>query len=587
VIASVLSGLDRLLADPAPIAGRRIGFLGHPASITADREPAWHRLARDPGWKLLRLFGPEHGLDGAAQDMEGVTSGLDPSTGLPVTSLYGHDVASLAPSAEQLDGLDAVVVDLVDVGARYYTFLATLGLLLRAAGEAKVAVVVCDRPNPLGGRLVEGPRLDPGIRSFVGLFDTPVVHGLTPAEFARWVVAGERLDVELAVVPMGGWRRSMRWPGTGLPFVPPSPNMPTFETSFVYPGACLVEATNLSEGRGTTRPFEQVGAPFVDGRRLAGRMRELDLPGVAFRPVVFRPTFQKWAGKGCGGVFLEITDPNRFRPFRTGCALLVELARSEGFEWRTDPYEFVSDRPAIDLLTGSPELRTRIAQQRGIEDWPARWEADENRWREERRPFLLYPEEEAERPAIATSASSGATREASSLPPVIAFVGRHDSGKTTLVVRVIRSLVASGLRVGSIKHTPHPVEMDRPGKDSRRHAEAGAIRSLLVTSDTIQRRDRLDRALPLREVIRRHFGDGCVDLVVVEGYKTEDLPKIEVVRGALSGESIRAGDPHLVAVATDEESDFGVPRLPLGDPDAVAAALLRFVGLAVDPEGGE
>lgn len=583
--STVRTGLDRLLADPAPLLGKRIGFLGHPASIDAAFRPAWHVLAADRRWELVRLFGPEHGLDGAAQDMEAVDGGHDRVTGRPVVSLYGHDEASLAPRPEALDGLDLVVVDLVDVGARYYTFLATIGLLLRTAATAGVGVLVCDRPNPLGGDRVEGPRLDPGVRSFVGMYDLPVVHGLTPGEFALWARATERLDVDLRVVAMEGWRRGDGW--GGLPWVPPSPNMPTLDTALVYPGTCLVEATNLSEGRGTTRPFELNGAPWIDGVALAARLAALDLPGLAVRPVVFQPTFQKHAGKGCGGVFFHVTDPARFRPYRTGCAFVAEAARVPGFEWRRDPYEFVADRPAIDLLTGSDRFRLGVERGGDLVELAAEWERSEASWREEREPFLLYPSS-AQRPAAVAvpAAPPGGTPGS---PPAVAFVGRHDSGKTTLVVAVVERLVARGWRVGTIKHTPHPVEMDRPGKDSRRHAEAGAVRVALVTPEAIQLRERLDGPMPLADVLARHFPPASCDLVIVEGYKTEEIRRIEVIRSAISDAPLAEGAALRIAVVTDspEGRDYGVPRLPLGDADAVADLLLAAMGLpAPTPRNG-
>lgn len=575
--ARVQCGIDRLLGDPRPILGKRIGLLAHPASITSDFQRSWQVLAKDARWSLVRLFGPEHGLDGAAQDMEGVDETHDASTGLPVTSLYGATEASLSPTTEQLSGLDAVVVDLVDVGARYYTFLATIGLLLRACAKSRLAVVICDRPNPLGGILIEGPRLDRDVRSFVGLFDTPVIHGLTPGEFAKWVVGTEKLDVELEVVTMSGWRRSMRWPDTGLSFLPPSPNMPAYETAMVYPGSCLVEATNLSEGRGTTRPFEQIGAPFLDGHALAAELERRDLPGVVARPVVFKPAFQKWAGRGCGGVFLHVVDPDRFRPFRTGCALVIAASKAAGFEWRTEPYEFVADRPAIDLLTGSSELRERIASGKDLEDWPGRWEKDEESWRAERDPYLLY--RETQEPSSRSLNSAGYTLRCGNETPMLAFVGRHNSGKTTLLVDIVAEMVRRGFTIGTIKHTPHPVEMDRPGKDSRRHAEAGAVAVALVTPEAVQFRQRLGSPLPLREVADRYFANIPLDAILVEGYKTEDLPKIEVLRESVSRVPMCAADPGLAAFVSDFEFDAAVPRLPSADLPRITELVLKTLGL--------
>jgi uncharacterized protein YbbC (DUF1343 family) len=394
------TGLDVLCVDRLELCrGRRVGVLCHPASVTRDLEHVVDRLIA-AGVRPTRLYGPEHGVRGEAQDMIGVEDGRDAHTGIPVTSLYGETFESLTPSATDLAEIDVLLVDLQDVGSRYYTYVWTMALALQAAARAGVAVVVLDRPNPLGGVAIEGGTVGPGCESFVGLGAVPVRHGMTVGEIARLVRAGipwggprfaRPLDCDLVVVPMRGWRRDVHFDATGLPWVMPSPNMPTLDTAFVYPGLCLVEGTNLSEGRGTTRPFENVGAPFLDGRRLAARLHELDLPGVRFRPLSFRPMFHKFAGRSCGGVQLHVTDRTAFRPYGAGVALLAaarEQAPGE-FRWRTEPYEFVTDPPAIDLLTGSDAVRRGIEAGASLDELVAGFAAFERAFAERRAPFLL------------------------------------------------------------------------------------------------------------------------------------------------------------------------------------------------------
>jgi uncharacterized protein YbbC (DUF1343 family) len=390
---AVRTGLD-VLRDGGwgPLRGRRVGLVCHPASVDGHLRHAADLLAAAPGVELAALFGPEHGFHGTAQDLVGV--GDAGAAGLRVHSLYGDSVESLKPTADQLRGLDLLVIDLQDVGSRYYTFQATMLYCLEAAGVCGVGVVVLDRPNPLGGAAVEGPTVRPGFESFVGPHPVPTRHGLTLGELALLYRAERGLTVALDVVPCDGWRRGMTFDETGLPWVLPSPNMPTVETAVVYPGQCLLEGTNLSEGRGTTRPFELCGAPWVDPRALAGRLEADGLPGVRFRPAWFRPTFQKFAGADCGGVQLHVTDRAAFRPVRAGLAVLAALRElsGPGFAWRTEEYEFVADRPAIDLLFGSDRERLALDAGRPCAEVAAAWEPEEAAFRARRRPHLLYPE---------------------------------------------------------------------------------------------------------------------------------------------------------------------------------------------------
>jgi len=359
-LTGVRTGLDRIAARDSKaarlVAGRSIGLLAHAASVDRALRPAATVLT-EAGARITAYFGPEHGFAGAAQDMVGVAKKANRDA--PVYSLYGDDVADLSPKPDWLRDLDAIVIDLQDVGARYYTYVWTAALTMKVAASVGTDVIVLDRPNPLGGVRVEGAPQRDGYLSFVGLYPIAVRHGLTIAELMQWVCDQARLDREaLHIVPMDGWQRAMTFPETGLPWVMPSPNMPTYDTASVYPGGCLIEGTTLSEGRGTTRPFELWGGPHLDLRPLL----DLELPGVTLRPVEIVPTFQKHAGVPCSGVQVHVTDPWVFRPYETYLRMLATVLPSLSPEarWRTEVYEFVSDRPAIDLLTGGPEFRAAV-----------------------------------------------------------------------------------------------------------------------------------------------------------------------------------------------------------------------------------
>jgi uncharacterized protein YbbC (DUF1343 family) len=389
----VRTGLDVLrLQGFAPLRGMRIGLVTHPAAVDVHLRHAADLLAEAPDVQLAALFGPEHGLLGEAQDLIGIAGGRDPHSGLRVHSLYGNSFASLQPTQEQLHSLDALVIDLQDVGSRYYTFQATMLLCLEAASRYRLRTVVLDRPNPLGGVAVEGPALRAGFESFVGIHPVATRHGLTLGELARLYWKERGLTGELLVIPCEGWRHEMDFERTGLPWVLPSPNMPTVETAFVYPGQCLLEGTNLSEGRGTTRPFELCGAPWVDARALCRRLHDEGWPGVVFRPAYFRPTFHKFAGQTCGGLQLHVTDREAFQSVRTGLAVLAALRDHSGerFAWRTEPYEFVADRPAIDLLFGSDRERLALEGGASPREIARAWEEEEAEFRQRRREFLMY-----------------------------------------------------------------------------------------------------------------------------------------------------------------------------------------------------
>ncbi len=388
------TGLDRLLADPRRLAGRRYGLLAHGASLTADLRPAHRALAASPAGAPAVLFGPEHGYYGVEQDMVAAQSAPDPWTGIPIVSLYGDAAASLVPDAAAVAGLDLLVVDLQDVGARYYTYAATAVWAALVAIGAGCEVWFLDRPNPLGGERVEGNLPEPGFDSFVGAFRTPVCHGLTLGELALLEARRRGLRDGLTIWTMEGWTRATTWEETGRPFVAPSPNMPSATTAQLYPGGCLVEATELSEGRGTTRPFQLAGAPGVEPTAVADRLAARGLPGVAFVPTYFRPQFQKHAGRICGGVELAVTAAPRLAAYRTGVELLAAFraAAPEAFAWRRAAYEFVAEIPAIDLLARTVRCRQAIdsGDAADLADWMASWAADEAEFRRECEEILLY-----------------------------------------------------------------------------------------------------------------------------------------------------------------------------------------------------
>lgn len=388
------SGLERLLTtDRRLIAGRRVGLVVNPTAVDGAYVHLIDHLAAAADVTLVRLFGPEHGIWGNAQDMIAVGEDVDGRTGLPVVSLYGHEESSLRPSRESLAGLDVLVYDVQDIGSRYYTFVYTLAYCMEAAAEAGVQVVVLDRPNPIGGLRVEGGVLDLAWRSFVGRYPLPVRHGMTTGELAHFFRAHDGHDVDLHVVPAEGWRRGMAFRDTGLPWIAPSPNMPTLDTALVYPGMCLIEGTNLSEGRGTTRPFEWIGAAGVDAFALAAALTAEGLPGVIWRPLYYTPTFHKHARALCGGVQPHVTDPAVFPSLLAGVAFLKHAYRlAPDFAWRTERYEYVSDRLAIDLLGGGPALREAVEAGADLRELEASWEPSRSIFLERRRAFLLYPE---------------------------------------------------------------------------------------------------------------------------------------------------------------------------------------------------
>lgn len=388
---AVRVGLQRLVDGDAGLELREAatGLILHPASITADLSLAVDTLLGS-GFDVRALFGPQHGARGEKQDnMIESSDYRDARTDLPVHSLYGE---VRKPSPEMLAGLDAVLYDLQDVGVRVYTFIWTMALAMEACADAGVRFVVLDRPNPVGGAQREGPVLREGFESFVGLHPIPLRHGLTVGELARWLNDARGIGCGLDVVPMEGWRRDMSWEDTGLPWVAPSPNLPTPESCAVYPGMVLVEGTNLSEGRGTTHPFELVGAPWLDGFALAERLEEAAPGGVRYRPCWFEPTFQKHAGERCGGVQLHVTDASVFEPVRAAVELL-RAARSlapGNFDWRPPPYEYEETLMPIDILWGHDGLRRGVDAHRSTDEILAGVAEECAAFRDASRPYRLY-----------------------------------------------------------------------------------------------------------------------------------------------------------------------------------------------------
>jgi uncharacterized protein YbbC (DUF1343 family) len=370
--------------------GASIGLLCHPASVDARLRHASEIFTASPEIRLRALFGPQHGYLGNTQDNMIEWSGFThPQLGIPVYSLYGEH---RKPASAMLDGLDALVCDLMDVGTRVYTFIWTMCLCMEACSEAGIPFVVLDRPNPIGGEAVEGNVLDPAVRSFVGLHPIPMRHGLTPGEVALFVNETAGVGCDLRVVPMKGWRRDMLFGDTGLPWVLPSPNMPTPDTALVYPGTVAFEGANVSEGRGTCRPFELIGAPWLDAEALAKSMNARNLPGAYFRAAWFEPVFHKGAGKICGGVQIHVTDPYTFKPYLTGLALLQDCRGQspEKFAWKQPPYEYEFDKLPIDLILGDSQVRRGIEDGIAVQQLEEAWTMGLTAFRELKKQYHLY-----------------------------------------------------------------------------------------------------------------------------------------------------------------------------------------------------
>ncbi len=381
-------GLSMLLESRLDIlSGHRVGIVSHAAAVEPDLTGILDAL-RSRGVHVTALFGPEHGFGGMAADGKAVGNTFDSYTKLPVFSLYGD---TREPDAQMLENVDILVVDFQDVGVRFYTYLSTLFYVIRAAGRFQVPVLVLDRPNPIAGIQIEGSFIEPGFESFVGIVEKlPIRHGMTMGELSLYLNGEYNLGAQLTVMPMEGWSRAMWFDQTGLPWVSPSPAIPSVATATVYPGTCFFEGTNLSEGRGTALPFELIGAPWIDGRALAEEMNRLDLPGVRFRQVSFEPSASKHAGQICGGVQLHVLNREAFRPVVTGLHLVAgcQALAPDHFAFLEHSWE---GRPChMDLLAGSAHIREHITLRHLVESLPAEWKLDEDRFAVLRKPYLLY-----------------------------------------------------------------------------------------------------------------------------------------------------------------------------------------------------
>jgi len=377
-------GLDKLVSGfPGPIVGNRVGVVCHAASVDSSYRHIIDILANSEKCKLSAIFGPQHGLFGQTQDnmVEWEGGSVHPVYGIPVYSLYGQH---RKPTAGMLDGLDALIFDVQDVGARPYTYVWTLKHCMEACAERGIPVWVLDRPNPIGLVGVDGPMLSEEFFSFVGGASIPICHRMTMGEMALLIKKLYVPSSDINVVWMDGWRRGSLWSDTGLPWVLPSPNMPTLDTAIVYPGQVLLEATNLSEGRGTTRPFELFGAPFINAGKVISLLQKSNLPGCLFREHGFIPTFQKWAGQFCGGIQIHVTNPAIFRPVQTTVAIFSNIIKLYGnqFKFKDPPYEYEYEKMPFDILAGDTSMREALLTEESVEDMRARWEEDYGAWRE-------------------------------------------------------------------------------------------------------------------------------------------------------------------------------------------------------------
>ncbi len=389
---AVRLGLDQFLANPpAGIGDQRLGLLCNTASVGRDLVHSRQHIRNRCGDRLKALFSPQHGLFAEKQDnMIESAHRRDHLLDLPVFSLYS---ATRIPTAEMFDAIDVLLVDLQDVGTRVYTFIYTISHCMEAARKYGKKIIILDRPNPIGGILVEGNCLDENWTSFVGRFPIPMRHGLTVGELALLLNGPYGIDCDLEVVGMQGWRRDMLFDDTGLPWVAPSPNLPTPASTLVYPGQVILEGTNLSEGRGTTQPFEFFGAPFVDTREIQAFLKRSPLAGVILRPIEFEPTAHKWQGETCHGFQIHVTDPLAYRPFRTSLMLLQAVIHHHGdqFKWKMPPYEYEYERMPIDLILGNGDMRRQLEAMTPVAEMEAAWKDDLDHFETVRRAVFLYP----------------------------------------------------------------------------------------------------------------------------------------------------------------------------------------------------
>ena len=383
-------GIERFLSSPKAFSkDARLGLICNQASVDHDFRYSADLFYVNPEVDLRAFFGPQHGIRGAVQDnMIETGHGIDKITGLPVFSLYSE---TRVPTTEMLDGIDALCFDLQDIGGRVYTFIYTMAYAMKACAEAGKKFIVLDRPNPIGGA-VEGNLLKKGHESFVGQYPIPMRHGMTVGELALMFNSEFGIGCDLEVVEMKGWNRQLYLDQTDAPWVMPSPNMPTVDTAVVFPGTVYFEGTEISEGRGTTRPFEQLGAPYIEAERLSNHLNSLGLEGVYFRAIEFMPTFQKYGGKHCGGVFAHVLDRNRFKSVIAGIAVIKSIYElyEDQFQWKQTPYEYEYDRNPFDVIAGCVELREMVESGAGIKRISESWEPDEIEFIEMSSEYRLY-----------------------------------------------------------------------------------------------------------------------------------------------------------------------------------------------------
>ena len=389
-----ISGIDHLLSHPKKfLKGKTVGLIVNHTSIAGDGKHSIVHFKAHPSFKLKALFAPEHGLLGTAQDMIHIKNEVDPMSGLQTKSLYGQSEDSLIPETSSLEGIDNLIFDIQDVGSRYYTFIYTMANCMTICKQAGTRMVVCDRPNPINGVSLEGNLVEKPWRSFVGQYPLPNRHGMTAGELATLFNDHFGIHCDLKVIPMTGWDRNYWYDQTGMIWTPPSPNMPSLTTATVYPGMCLIEGTLLSEGRGTTLPFEQIGAPFIDPNKLVTWLEKEALPGVFFRPQYFKPMFQKHANEVCAGIQFHVTNRDLFKPLLTTIALIRAVAEiyPSQLEWRREPYEYVSDRLAIDLLYGNKGFREMVFKPDfSLKELETSWQEESAPFLEVRKEFLIY-----------------------------------------------------------------------------------------------------------------------------------------------------------------------------------------------------
>jgi uncharacterized protein YbbC (DUF1343 family) len=384
-------GLEILLESKINLLeGLRVGLIVHPASINSRFEHAADLFFKDERINLTALFGPQHGYRGETQDnMIEWQTYTDSRTHLPAYSLYGE---TRKPTPEMLADVDVLVFDVQDVGTRVYTFIYTMALAMDAARQHNKKFIVLDRPNPINGLGIEGNIHEPEFRSFVGMYPLPMRHGLTIGELALMFNKQFGINCDLEVIKMEGWQRGMFYEETRLPWVLPSPNIPTVDTAIVYPGAVMFEGTQVSEGRGTTRPFEIIGASYIIPDDLIAELNKENLPGVAFRPMHFQPTFHKFAGEICGGLQIHVTDRNSFKPVITSIAILSAIHRlyANDFDWKQPPYEYVFDKLPFDVINGSASVCEQIMSGASVVEIEESWREPLHHFSEMRTEYLLY-----------------------------------------------------------------------------------------------------------------------------------------------------------------------------------------------------